>query len=168
MKTYYGIVEDRQDPLKIGRVRVRVHTVHSDNKKLDLSTPDLPWAQVMLPTTSAGLSGFGTQHGLVEGSTVMLYFLDGDMCQQPVIIGSVAGIPQAGYRENTKQTHLLGMRVGVCQPGDLTVNGLFFVIDEESTFIDITKKNERISVPNFSIDSFKQCVAKLQREMVMG
>ena len=25
MKYFYGIVEDRQDPLKIGRVRVRVH-----------------------------------------------------------------------------------------------------------------------------------------------
>ena len=55
MKTYYGIVEDRQDPLKIGRVRVRVHYIHSYKKNF-LGTPDLPWAQVMLPTTSAGLS----------------------------------------------------------------------------------------------------------------
>ena len=46
MDTYYGIVEDRQDPLKIGRVRVRVHGVHTSSK-LNLSTPDLPWAQVM-------------------------------------------------------------------------------------------------------------------------
>ena len=74
MNTYYGIVEDRQDPLKIGRVRVRVHGVHSDLIRILISTPDLPWAQVMLPTTSAGLSGFGTQHGLVEGSTVILIF----------------------------------------------------------------------------------------------
>jgi hypothetical protein len=101
MKTYYGIVEDRQDPLKIGRVRVRVHQIHSSNK-MHLSTPDLPWAQVMLPTTSAGLSGFGTQHGLVEGSTVVLFFKDEESCQQPVIIGSVAGIPQVGYREGFK------------------------------------------------------------------
>ena len=99
MKYYYGIVEDRQDPLKIGRVRVRVHGIHTD-KKIDLSTPDLPWAQVMLPTTSAGLSGFGTQHGLVEGSTVILFFKDEESCQQPVVIGSTAGIPQSGYRED--------------------------------------------------------------------
>ncbi len=99
MKTYYGIVEDRQDPLKIGRVRVRVHGIHTD-KKTDLSTPDLPWAQVMLPTTSAGLSGFGAQHGLVEGSTVILFFKDENTCQQPVVIGSTAGIPQSGYRED--------------------------------------------------------------------
>ena len=99
MNTYYGIVEDRQDPLKIGRVRVRVHGIHSDEKGL-IATPDLPWAQVMLPTTSAGLSGFGTQHGLVEGSTVILYFKDEKEMQQPVIIGSTAGIPQSGYRED--------------------------------------------------------------------
>ena len=32
MKYYYGIVEDRQDPLKIGRVRVRVHGIHTEKK----------------------------------------------------------------------------------------------------------------------------------------
>ena len=31
---FYGIVEDRDDPLKIGRVRVRVHGLHTDDKKL--------------------------------------------------------------------------------------------------------------------------------------
>ena len=101
MNTYYGIVEDRQDPLKIGRVRVRVHGIHSERKDF-ISTPDLPWAQVMLPTTSAGLSGFGTQHGLVEGSTVVLFFRDEGECQQPVVIGSTVGIPDSGYRKPIK------------------------------------------------------------------
>ena len=75
MKTFFGIVEDRHDPLKIGRVRVRIHGSHTDSK-LNIATPDLPWAQVILPTTSAGLSGLGTQHGLVEGSTVFGFFRD--------------------------------------------------------------------------------------------
>lgn len=105
MKTFYGIVEDRQDPLKVGRVRVRVHGIHSDDKQ-NIATPDLPWAQVILPTTSAGLSGFGTQHGLVEGSTVFGFFRDGDLCQQPVIMGTAAGIPQSGYRENITKDQL--------------------------------------------------------------
>lgn len=39
---FYGIVEDRHDPLMIGRVRVRVHGVHTDDK-LAIATPDLPW-----------------------------------------------------------------------------------------------------------------------------
>ena len=32
MKHFFGIVEDRHDPLKIGRVRVRIHGIHTDNK----------------------------------------------------------------------------------------------------------------------------------------
>tara|TARA_Y100000289_G_scaffold29708_1_gene29439 strand:+ start:3750 stop:4754 length:1005 start_codon:yes stop_codon:yes gene_type:complete len=99
MKYYYGIVEDRQDPLKVGRVRVRVHGIHTETKT-DLSTPDLPWAQVMLPTTSAGLSGFGAQHGLVEGSTVIVFFKDEKTFQLPVVIGSTAGIPAGGYKQD--------------------------------------------------------------------
>ena len=30
---FYGIVEDRNDPLKIGRVRVRIHGFHTDDKQ---------------------------------------------------------------------------------------------------------------------------------------
>ena len=97
MKIFYGIIEDRQDPLKIGRVRVRCHGIHTDRKDL-IATPDLPWAQVLLPTTSAGLSGFGTQHGLVEGSSVWGFFRDGEKCNQPVVVGVSAGIPQSGYK----------------------------------------------------------------------
>jgi hypothetical protein len=97
MKHFFGIVEDRHDPLKIGRVRVRIHGIHTDNK-LKIATPDLPWAQVILPTTSAGLSGMGMQHGLVEGSTVFGYFRDGESCQDPVVLGVSTGVPQTGYR----------------------------------------------------------------------
>jgi len=120
MKTFYGIVEDRQDPLKVGRVRVRVHGIHSDDKQL-IATPDLPWAQVILPTTSAGLSGFGTQHGLVEGSTVFGFFRDGELCQQPVIMGTAAGIPQSGYRETiTKDQLTRDVEKGFNDPRGLT------------------------------------------------
>lgn len=101
MITFYGIVEDRNDPLMVGRVRVRIHGIHSENKQF-IATPDLPWAQVLLPTTSAGLSGIGTQHGLVEGSTVFGFFRDGETKQDPVITHVSAGIPQTGYKETTK------------------------------------------------------------------
>ena len=99
MDYFYGIVEDRQDPLMIGRVRVRIHGIHTDNKQ-HIASPDLPWCQVILPTTSAGLSGIGTQHGLIEGSTVFGYFRDGDLKQDPIILGTTAGITQAGYKES--------------------------------------------------------------------
>ena len=55
---FYGVVEDRQDPYMIGRVKVRCLGHHTEDK-ITLPTKDLPWAQVMLPVTSAGISGVG-------------------------------------------------------------------------------------------------------------
>lgn len=96
MQSFYGVVEDRHDPMKIGRVRVRIHGIHT-HEKSKIATPDLPWASVLLPTTSAGMSGFGTQHGLVEGSTVFGFFRDESM-QNPIVTGTVAGIPQEAWK----------------------------------------------------------------------
>lgn len=93
---FYGIVEDRNDPLQVGRVRVRVHGVHTDDKKL-ISSADLPWSQVLIPTTSAGLSGFGHGHGLVEGTTVFGMFRD-DERQDFLVLGVALGINQTGYK----------------------------------------------------------------------
>ncbi len=94
---YYGIVEDRNDPLRVGRVRVRVHGVHTDNKQF-ISTPDLPWSQVVMPSSSASLSGFGHSHGLVEGTSVFGMYRDDDM-QDFIVFGSIMGISQKGYKE---------------------------------------------------------------------
>ena len=90
---FYGVVEDRQDPYMIGRVRVRCFGHHTGNKTT-LPTADLPWAQVMLPVTSAGISGIGqTPLGLVEGSHVFGFFRDGEARQEPVVMGSLPGYP---------------------------------------------------------------------------
>ena len=90
---FYGVVEDRQDPYMIGRVKVRCLGHHTDNK-ITLPTEDLPWAQVMLPVTSAGISGVGqTPLGLVEGSHVFGFFRDGEARQEPVVMGSLPGYP---------------------------------------------------------------------------
>jgi GH24 family phage-related lysozyme (muramidase) len=90
---YVGIVEDRvNDPLKLGRCRVRVLSLHSPDKT-ELPTEDLPWATIMQPVTSAATSGIGqSPTGLVEGACVIVIFRD-EHQQQPIIIGSVAGIP---------------------------------------------------------------------------
>jgi hypothetical protein len=45
---WVGFVEDRMDPLKLGRLKVRAVGWDADNK-MQLSTDALPWAQVAFP-----------------------------------------------------------------------------------------------------------------------
>lgn len=91
---YIGVVEDRSDPLMLGRCKVRVVGLHTHDK-LVLPTTDLPWAMLMQPATSAGVSGIGQAPvGPVEGTTVIVIFHDFPDNQQPIIIGSLSGIPQ--------------------------------------------------------------------------
>ena len=90
---FNGVVEDRQDPQKLGRVRVRTLGIHTQDKTV-LPTADLPWAQCILPVTSAGISGLGQSPSfLVEGTWVFGYFRDGTDCQEPMILGSLPGKP---------------------------------------------------------------------------
>ena len=91
---FVGVVEDRQDPKTLGRLRVRCLGYHTEG--LDkLPTADLPWAHVMNPVTSATVSGLGqTPLGAVEGTWVVGFFQDGSDAQQPIIIGTLPGVPE--------------------------------------------------------------------------
>lgn len=90
---FFGVVEDRNDPLQLGRVRVRCYGWHTEVKN-QVPTEDLPWAQPMQPITSAAMGDIGrSPTGLVEGSWVVGFFMDGKDAQRPIIMGSIAGIP---------------------------------------------------------------------------
>ena len=90
---FNGVVEDRQDPQKLGRLRVRCIGIHTDNKD-DLPTADLPWSQLIHPITSSGISGLGHSPGfIVEGTWVFGYFRDGYAMQEPMVIGTLPGKP---------------------------------------------------------------------------
>ena len=90
---FVGVVEDRTDPKTLGRLRVRCLGYHTEG--LDkLPTADLPWAHVMNPITSATVSGLGQSPlGAVEGTWVVGFFQDGSDAQQPIIIGTLPGVP---------------------------------------------------------------------------
>lgn len=92
---WYGVVEDRSDPLQLGRVRVRCYGWHTDNKS-ELPTEDLPWAQPIQPITSSASNEVGrSPTGIQIGSWVVGFFADGKEAQKPVIMGTIAGIPDA-------------------------------------------------------------------------
>lgn len=100
-KWFTGVVEDRKDPDKRGRVRVRIHALHSKEKQVNdstgqgIPTEDLPWATVVRPITSAAMDGIGqTPLGLVEGSWVFGFARDGDAYNDLLILGSIGGRPE--------------------------------------------------------------------------
>jgi hypothetical protein len=88
---WVGVVEDRNDPMKVGRYRVRIQGYHTPDKSI-LKTEDLPWAMTIQPVGSAAVSGIGHDGtGLVTGSTVIGFFTD-EECQLPIIMGSLGGV----------------------------------------------------------------------------
>lgn len=94
---HIGTVENRQDPLKLGRCQVRIVGLHTHDK-IKLPTADLPWAMPVQPITSAAISGIGVSPvGAVEGSWVIIMFND-EGKQMPIMLGTIGGIPQ----ENTQ------------------------------------------------------------------
>jgi len=82
-----GVVEDRMDPLMLGRVRVRIFGLHTEDKS-QIPTDTLPWAQVCLPIDHGN-----NVVGLREGDWVFGFFMDSTICQMPCVIGMIPGIP---------------------------------------------------------------------------
>jgi hypothetical protein len=98
---WVGVVEDRNDPEKLGRCKVRIFGYHTENLSI-LPTEDLPWAVPLQPITSAANSGIGsTPLGPIEGTWVTGWFLDGEEKQQPIMMGTVGGKPKDTTIEET-------------------------------------------------------------------
>ena len=88
------VIDSENDPLQLGRVRVRVRGV-DDSKDEDQITQ---WATCVTPTTSASYRGVGDTPSLLEGSEVFGFFGDGNRGEVRIIVGT---IPQQSGDENT-------------------------------------------------------------------
>ena len=86
---FVGVVKDVNADKN--RVPVRIFGVHHTEDITNVSDGDLPLAVVLYPTTGAQTSGGAASHGLKPGTWVFGFFADGKDCQQPVIVGVLAG-----------------------------------------------------------------------------
>jgi Gp5 N-terminal OB domain len=97
-----GVVEDRKDPIMLGRVKVRIFGHHSEDPQ-QIPTEDLPWASVSTPP-DAGRNAVGFK----EGDWVWGFFMDGAQGQWPIVVGLIPGIdekpkaPELGFGDPTK------------------------------------------------------------------
>jgi hypothetical protein len=84
---WFGVVENRLDPLELGRCKVRCfgwHTADINQIPID----DLPWAHPVVPY------GVKAVQPPAEGTMVFGFFADGKMGQYPIIMGTVPGVPE--------------------------------------------------------------------------
>ena len=100
---FIGMVVDNVDPLKLDRVKVRIHGIHNNN---EIPTEDLPWAQVNLPVTEDGSSGLGGNSQLKNRAQVFGIFLDGTDSQLPLVLGSIPKIETE--RNDVNEAHNTG------------------------------------------------------------
>lgn len=106
-----GVVEDRKDPIFLGRVKVRIFGWHTEDKT-QLPTKDLPWAMPSLPVDNGK-----NVVGLKEGDWCWGFFLDDSDAQKPVVVGFIPGIdedpanPNIGFYDPTPDDALTGDNV---------------------------------------------------------
>ena len=88
---WVGEVEDNEDPMELGRVKVRVlgyYTNVRGGTTTALPTENLPWATCLQHTAQAGNDGQGESSGQLQpGAIVMGFFMDGDQAQMPIVMG---------------------------------------------------------------------------------
>lgn len=85
---FVGVIESLDDPLRVGRAKVRIFGWHTESRDM-LPTAALPWAYPLLPITqSTNVPNYRV------GDWVAGFFLDGTLGQQPVIFGVFPAIPQ--------------------------------------------------------------------------
>lgn len=84
---WIGVVEDRNDPEQLGRVRVRCFGWHTNDKD-KIPTDALPWAHPVIPVNSPA------SYTAKEGDHVFGFFIDGENAQNPAIVGVLPGKPE--------------------------------------------------------------------------
>ena len=87
---WIGVVEDINDPLTLGRCKVRCFGYHPAKSTNLVPTEDLPWALSIHPLNTPNL--YGTPR---VGEWVFGFFLDALAAQEPAILGYLPAIPQA-------------------------------------------------------------------------
>jgi hypothetical protein len=101
---WIGVVENNNDPLKIGRCQVRIFGWHTADKSL-IPTDDLPWA---LPQqTTNGSMTFSVPN---FGDYVTGFFADSESGQFPIMTGVIPGIVTNGANGSTSNSGFIDPR----------------------------------------------------------
>jgi hypothetical protein len=114
---WVGEVEDNEDPMELGRVKVRClgyYTNFAGGTLADLPTENLPWATVLQHTSQPGNDGQGESAGQLQpGAIVLGFFMDGEMAQMPIVLG----VMRVNKSAQTRTTGRLAFSNSIPEPG---------------------------------------------------
>ena len=164
---FTAVVEDRNDPAKLGRVRIRCLGLHTEDK-LEIPTESLPWAHVMHPVTDPSMNGMGTTPSfLVEGTWVVGFFRDATEMQQPVVMGTLPGIPSSlgdpnkGFsdpnrRSDDENSTEYNQSIYPKDLGQSDVNALARNYDKDNTIIGLKDATRVLNIPSADDESWDE------------
>ena len=119
---WVGEVEDNEDPMELGRVKVRClgyYTNFAGGTLADLPTESLPWATVLQHTSQAGNDGQGESAGQLQpGAIVLGFFMDGEMAQMPIVLG----VMRVNKSDSTREARKLAFTNQVLKKGEIVNN----------------------------------------------
>lgn len=153
---FVGIVVDIADPLKAGRVRVRILNEHFNSTNIE--NGDLPWAVTMMPSTSTSKLGRGiSPTGIEVDSYVIGFYMDGMEKTSPVVLGSFH-LPKRGGSDTGNDVSRLARGEGSIEKNRLDYepkdpykaqypfNKTYTTLSGHAIEIDDTPSAERIHV----------------------
>jgi hypothetical protein len=118
---WIGKVVDLDDPLSLGRCRVRIFGYHGEEK--DIPDDDLPWAVAIHPINTPNF--YATPR---VGYFVFGFFLDAISAQEPAMLGYFPGAPSEGEVNFTnissKEDVVLdinGAKISIANTGVVTI-----------------------------------------------
>ena len=139
---FVGEVIDSTPPYGLeGRVRVRIHGIHNPSTRL-VAQNDLPWAQVVLPTTEGGVSGLGSTPRLEAGAFVFGFFMDGKESQVPLVLGS---LPRTEYPTAVQKSLAFEDLLERVDPNQEFYNQSIGALDENNLALENTTRDVVLS-----------------------
>ncbi len=141
---FIGVVEDNEDPLLLGRTKVRIFGYHPEYSSGKLSTEDLPWAIPIVPVNLPD-----TYRRLPLGEWVFGFFLDANEAREPAIIGYIPAIPKGGNNFGRYQiTDRSYSKVNQTKRQD------FVLRTDDGTLIEVSNTgNTVITTKNFTVNA---------------
>jgi len=140
---WIGIVEDINDPLTLGRCKVRCFGYHPAKKTNLVPTEDLPWALSIHPLNTPNLYGAPKL-----GDWVFGFFLDSMSAQEPAILGYLPAIPEKALEYFGTESNAIRNFASVTNKNDIvwqTANNVTIdsgdVIKLQSNTINISSNN---------------------------